>query len=64
MGALLDMALLAGAEEFEAEIRGLVALIYADDTKADQADALAHALSDPAEALICYRYIMNRKVRQ
>jgi hypothetical protein len=38
-----------------AELRSLVSKVYAGDTEADRAEALAHALSDPEAALICYR---------
>jgi hypothetical protein len=41
--------------EGRAELAGLVEMIYAKDTPADRAEALAHALSNPREALTCYR---------
>ena len=37
------------------ELRGLVETIYAKDTPGNRAEALAHALSNPGEALTCYR---------
>ncbi|MBL0354103.1 MAG: hypothetical protein IPP03_16150 [Dechloromonas sp.] len=40
-----------------AELRALVAAIYANDTEADPAEALAAALADPYGALLCYRSI-------
>ena len=42
----------------EAELRKLVADVYAADTPADQAEALAAALADPDDALLCYRAIV------
>lgn len=41
------------------ELAALVNLIYASDTEADQAEALAAALADPDGALICYRSIRD-----
>jgi uncharacterized protein YigA (DUF484 family) len=43
----------------EAEIRRLVATIYAQDTAEDQAEALQHALAHPEEALRCYRWMLS-----
>jgi Holliday junction resolvasome RuvABC endonuclease subunit len=37
------------------EIRALVQTIYANDSKMDQAEALAVAMGDPYGALLCYR---------
>ena len=39
------------------EITALVQALYANDTEADRADALAAALADPDGALLCYRTI-------
>lgn len=41
------------------ELTALVNLIYASDTEADRAEALAAALADPDDALTCYRAIRN-----
>ena len=46
------------------ELKRLVAAIYADDTEADQAEALAHALSDHEAALESYRAIAAGKARK
>ncbi|OGS81397.1 MAG: hypothetical protein A2Z94_04365 [Gallionellales bacterium GWA2_55_18] len=47
------------ATEVEAkELRALVAAIYAADTDDDRAEALAAALADPDDALLCYRAIV------
>ena len=46
------------ADESEAqELRHLVALIYRHDSEADRQEALYYALTDPCDALICYRAI-------
>lgn len=41
------------------ELAALVNLIYASDTEADRAEALAAALADPDDALVCYRAIRD-----
>jgi hypothetical protein len=38
-----------------AELRRLVAMVYAADTEADRTEALALALKDAENALACYR---------
>ena len=43
------------------ELRALVAAIYSTDTEADRAEALAAALADPDDALVCYRAIVAER---
>lgn len=43
------------------EITALVQAIYASDTDADRAEALATALTDPDGALLCYREIAKER---
>jgi Spy/CpxP family protein refolding chaperone len=47
-----------GTQQAHTELRKLVAEVYSADTNADQAEALAAALADPDDALICYRAIV------
>ena len=44
------------------ELLALVGAVYAADTDADRAEAMAAALADPAGALECYRAIANERV--
>lgn len=52
-----DRQILIPTEAEVAELRTLVEVVYARDTEADRAEALAAALNDPAGALPCYRAI-------
>ena len=51
----------AATESESRELQGLIEAVYFDETDSDLAAALAHALTDPAGALRCYRAILKAR---
>jgi hypothetical protein len=47
--------------EEDAELRRLVAVVYANDSDVDRAEVLAMAFADVERALLCYRGLMQRQ---